>query len=157
MKRALCLIIVFCVVFSSLITTAQADEISIDDSLTIEYLPDGSYFVIELCQIELKVTSDRGTSTHEKQIKYYNANNELQWTMKLFGTFTYNGVSATCTSATVSYTISESSWHYDSSTSSASGNTAYGTLTMVKKFLGIPVNTITKSLTITCDPNGYAS
>lgn len=142
------------------IPVAGAETVTTTDSSYTEYLPDGSHYVTELhidsCRTDSGMIG-RSSTSGKKESVYYNAFGEKQWSMKLTGTFTYNGVTSACTAASVSYTIYNSAWQYQSKSASANGNAANGSLTMIKKLLGITVQTETKSLTIVCDKNGNLS
>jgi hypothetical protein len=128
------------------------------ESAEIEYLPDGSYYITEIrYEPQLGVISRSNTKTFTKSSSYYNSNGIIQWTMVLHGSFTYDGVTSTCTDSWVTYSISNNSWHYSSSSASKSGNTASGSLTMIRVVAGITVDTKTKSLTLSCDKDGNPS
>lgn len=146
MKKTVAALLV-CILFALLIPVSAAD------AAQAEPLPDGGYFVTETVVTPVS----RGSLNVEKRDYYYNNSGEKQWTMVLHGSFTYNGTTAACTSASITYTIYNSNWHFQSKNAWPSGNTANGTLTMDRKFLGITIQTVTKSLTITCDANGNIS
>jgi len=146
MKKTVAVLLV-CILFTLLIPVSAAD------SAETESLPDGGYFVTETVVTPVS----RGSLNTERRDCYYNTSGEKQWTMVLKGSFTYNGTTATCTSASVTYTIYNSNWHHKSHSAWASGNTANGTLTMEKWLFLTPVLIVSKSLTITCDANGNIS
>lgn len=77
--------------------------------------------------------------------------------MTVTGTFNYNGSSATCTSSKVSTKIYNDAWKISSSSSSKSGNKATAKATGKEYFLGIAINSITRSVTLTCDGKGNVS
>lgn len=72
----------------------------------------------------------------------------------LFATFTYNGSTSKCTSASHSETISNSYWSFTSAFASWTGNKAIGSYTAK---CSSPSQTVSKTLTITCDANGNIS
>lgn len=122
---------------------------------TVTYYEDGSYTVTT---VEKRLTARAaGTVTGTTTENYYSSANVLQWKAVLNATFTYTGSSATCTSVnSLNVTIYNSAWSVGSKSTSKSGNTAYGYLTMNRQIIGgtqgVPV-----TLTLTCDKNGNLS
>lgn len=77
------------------------------------------------------------------------------YTLSVHATFSVNvGVSATCTGCSYTYSIKNSSWHFDSATATKSGNTATATGTFHKEVLFITTQTRTTTARIACDKNG---
>ena len=151
MKKIISVVLIFITVFVSIpFSIAETNPSALSDTT--------GYYVTELN--EVFPDGDSGTRGYRyfvKTLSYYDSNDQKQWDMKLAGAFSFDETSVTCTSASVTYTIYNSNWHFQSKNAWPSGNTANGTLTMAKKFLGITVQTVTKSLTITCDANGNIS
>ena len=117
---------------------------------------DGSYMVVTVSR---EATAARTTNyaRGNRVYDYYSDTNVLQWKAVLNATFTYNGSSATCTSVnSLNVTIYDSAWSVGSKSTSKSGSTAYGYLTMNGKLVsgtqGVPV-----TLTLSCDKNGNLS
>lgn len=77
----------------------------------------------------------------------------MLWSYTLYGTFSYNGSSASCTDTDDDPVVYDTAWHVDSNSCYSSGNTAYGNVTMKKKIFGITVDTVTRDLTLSCSPN----
>lgn len=122
---------------------------------TVTYYADGSYTVTT---VEKHLTARASRTTSGTKVKnYYSSSNELQWKAVLDATFTYTGFSATCTKVnSLNVTIYDSAWSVGSKSTSKSGNTAYGYLTMNGAIIGgtqgVPV-----TLTLSCDKNGNLS
>lgn len=116
----------------------------------IEYYDDGSYGVISIQKDHAK----SNTVTETKTYKYYDSSNNLNWKASITASFTYNGVTASCTSVSKSHTIYDNSWKCTASNCSKSGATATGNFTFKHYVLLIPNKTINKTLTLTCDKNG---
>ena len=77
------------------------------------------------------------------------------YTLSVHATFSVNvGVSATCTGCSYTYSIKDSSWHFDSATATKSGNSATATGTFYKKVLFVTAKTLTTSIKLICDKNG---
>lgn len=120
------------------------------------YHGDGGYTIVTVTK---EVTEGRAAnySRGEKGYEHLTGGDTLQWKAVLDATFTYNGSSATCTKVNgLNVTIYDSSWSVGSKSTSKSGNTAYGYLTMRGMLVGgeqgVPV-----TLTLTCDKNGNLS
>ncbi len=100
------------------------------------YYDDGSYTVITV-QTESAVTRATNYRNGSKDFRHYDSGNTLCWKATLTATFSYNGSSATCTAVnSFNVTIYNSDWSVGSKSTSRSGNTAYGYLTMNRKIVG---------------------
>ena len=98
------------------------------------------------------------TITGSKKITFKNSDDVTQWSATLKGTFTYTGSSATCTSASVSYSIENSKWKITTADASRSGNKAIGDVVAKRYALAIvPVQTVEETITITCTATGSLS
>ncbi|MBQ7597503.1 MAG: hypothetical protein IJU56_02875 [Clostridia bacterium] len=95
--------------------------------------------------------------TESKHYSYYDNNSNLDWRASITATFSYNGTSASCTDVSKSTTIYDSAWKCTSSSCSKSGATATGNFTFKRYVLLVPVQTVNKTLTLTCDANGNVS
>lgn len=124
-------------------------------STSVEYFDDGSYLIMTTAEIVnySRASVKTGTRTYT----HIASNGETLWTYKITGTFSYTGSSSTCTAVSDSYTISNDNWHMSSHSCSKSGNTAYGTVTMKYKVLGITANTITRNISLSCSATGTLS
>lgn len=74
--------------------------------------------------------------------------------MTVNGTFTYDGSSSSCTAASVSTSVVNGNWKITNKSSSKSGNTAKATATAICYLNGNPINSATKTVTLSCDANG---
>ena len=120
----------------------------------VTYFEDGSYMTEKVYAVQTRAS---GTVTGSKVKNYYDSDGNLDWKAVLTGTFSYTGSSATCTAASCNVTIYDSSWHVSSKSASKSGNTAYGTVTMEYKLLGVTVDKKSTDLSLQCDANGNLS
>lgn len=89
-----------------------------------------------------------------KYARYYSSDGELLWYVCLKGYFTFDGEKSECTDASVFYDITDSDWKILSCQASESGNTARGEFEMKQYKLGVPLKTVKKILTLTCDAEG---
>ncbi len=135
----------------SLAIPAFAD--SSEETVEIVNFEDGSYAVIT---ISPNIQYRSGTTiSKNKDFTYFNTENEKLWKVTLSGTFAYvSGVSSSCTSANITYTNYSGGWSCSSKNAYTSGNSAIGNATIVLKILGVQVDSIPVSLTLTCDKYG---
>lgn len=158
MKRLFCALVIFALALSCSISGFAHNDVNYScltaDFSAIEYFSDGSYAITRIEDIEI---TSKGTVTKSKTYSYYDSSNVLQWTVILEATFSYNGSSATCTSATTGYSVSNSAWKVTKANASRSGNTATGDFTVKKYVLLVPVQTVNKTLTLTCSASGVVS
>ncbi len=131
---------------------APAAEIS---QTTVEHFADGSYLVTTVTEYNSGARSS--TKSGSKTAHYYNSKDVEQWVATINGTFTYDGSSATCTSAFTAHAIYNSAWKLYSSSSEKNGNQAIGRFRFKYYALGIPVNTIDETVVLTCSPTGVLS
>jgi hypothetical protein len=137
-----------------MIPAAQASAQMSNSGLDIIYLEDGGYIMVEL---NTNSNTARTTISKSKVVTRYSDDDEMQWQIRLSGSFTYNGSSAGCSSCNCTVTIYDDTWYTESKTSWANGNTANATVVMAQKLLGITVRRETVDLTLTCDKNGNFS
>lgn len=129
-------------------------------SETVEYLADGSYITTRIYESPNVVSSRAATyeKSGEKLVTYNNSDGKMVWKYLLSATFVVNpGVSATCKACYGTPSVLDSSWSVASNVPSGSGNKATGKITMQRKVLGTVVQTVSKTITITCDANGKLS
>lgn len=122
---------------------------------SVVYFEDGSYMVIEVTVNNISRITN--STSGQKCLSYYSESDVIQWSATIRGTFSYNGSSATCTNADIVYTVHDSSWKITSATSSESGNKAIGDITAKSYVLGIPVQTVNRTVTLTCSASGVLS
>lgn len=152
MKRVVCLFAVLAVILPVLSITCFAQARG--EETVVAYFEDGSYITES---VEANGARASGTKTGTKTKSYYGSDGDLKWKAVLTGKFTYNGTSATCTSASMDVTISDSTWYVISKSASKSGNTAYGTATIGEKVLGVTVREVPVDLSLSCDKDGNLS
>lgn len=126
----------------------------------IEYLSDGSYYLTEtqvgsIPSIELLATAK--TKTASRTTTYYSASGAALWYVTVTATFTYNGSTSSCTSASVSAGSYSSAWKISDKSASKSGNIGKATATATRYSNAKPIDTHTKTATLTCDKNGNLS
>ena len=102
----------------------------------------------------IQLLSGTKTVSKTKYVNYYDSNGTLLWTVSLTASFTYNKQQATCTYVSRHSEVYDRDWSVVSSRTEKSGNTATGYFTVRQTKLGVPLKTIERTLTLTCDPNG---
>ena len=149
-------VISLCCVFALLMSTLCIDVAAMGTQGTevVEYFEDGSYCVIAL---EVECGRAAGAKNGTKNYSYYSGDNKLLWTVSLTGTFTYSGISSTCTASNVRITIYNDSWYTEYKASHMSANSALGEASMCRKILGVTVEKRIVELTLTCDVDGNLS
>lgn len=150
-KRYMSFFLVLALLVVLLPVRAEAAQIVTTE---IEYLPNGGY--IETVVTE---TANRagGTKTGTKVKRFIDTDGKEEWVIQLQGTFSYNGITATCTNAVCNVTVTASDWYVVSKTASKSGAVATANVTMGQKVLGITISKPSYVLTLTCDKNGNLS
>lgn len=159
-KKIISILTVICI-FAALPCTAFASEgttftsegitLSNEDSY-ITYLDDGSYYTVTITE-----SVARSVKAGSKSVTYSSSTGEDLWKVAVNGSFSYNGTSVTCTSASYTVTIYDSAWYKDSGSAYASGNQAIADVTMKKKLLGVVTSTRNVHLVLSCDKNGNLS
>ncbi|MBQ8572991.1 MAG: hypothetical protein IJ451_05960 [Ruminococcus sp.] len=121
---------------------------------SIEMLDNGDY--IETIITYYDTNTRAATKSGSKTANYKDSDGEILWSVTVYGTFTYNGTTSSCTSASHSTTATGDGWSIKSSSSSKSGNcaTANATATL-KQFLTSKDFSMTVNLY--CSPYGILS
>lgn len=152
MRKFFSVFLVFAIILMMLPVNVQATETTEDRSIIV--FEDGSYI-----EIIVEVIAGRATNTKNgyKTYSYYDASNNLEWQAKLSASFTYNGTTSTCTSASCSVSIYENAWYESSNSTTRSGNTATTNLVMGQRLLGVTIATREYTITLSCDKDGNLS
>lgn len=105
----------------------------------------------------ISLYSTAQAKTGSKTVYYKNAKDETLWYVKVTATFSYNGLTSTCASASVTAKSNNSYWKVSNKKSSYSGNHGTASATGKKYLFGVVTSTINSSVTLTCSPNGTLS
>lgn len=181
MKKILSLILCAVLLFVPLAPCAAAateDEPEVKLVTETEYYEDGSFLVVGVLEetektfspsfllkllnlmkklFALLFSGPEKTVSKSKIAEYYGANGKCLWSVSLCADFSYNGKVASCTNASISYTIHDSDWKNVSSSCSKSAATATGEFAFRQYKLGVPLKLIEKALMLTCDADGKVS
>lgn len=143
----------------TLAVPVMADENTSEtvESVTVEYLEDGSYYET-VVTVDDTVSGDSGimstakTRTGSKKTSYKNKSGDVLWYVKVTGKFTYNGSTSKCTSASATAASNSSSWKIIDKSASRSGNEAIGKATAKEQS-----TSLTRTVTLSCSKTGKLS
>lgn len=152
MRKIISLFLIFILVLGFLPTDVHAlDESQNRNIITFE---DGSYIEIVIEDYSARATNSvNGYKTYT----YYDSTDTIEWQAKLSASFSYNGTTSSCTSASCTVTIYDSKWYEISNSTTRSGSTATTQLVMGRKLLGVTVSQLDYTITLTCDKDGNLS
>lgn len=154
MKRALFISLVFTLVCSVLCFPVGATELTERTEVTIEMLDNGDSIKTYITYYETNTRA--ATKSGSKTSEYVNSDGEVMWSVTVYGTFTYNGTTSSCTSVSHSTTAPGSSWSIKSSSSSKSGYCASATATATHKQI-FTSQDYTRTVNLYCSPYGILS
>lgn len=153
MTRVISIFLCCVLIFSALPVFSYAAE-SIED---ITYFEDGSYCISTIQEYETFNSENTRTTSQtknaSKQRDYYSAKDELLFSVKVYGSFTYNGTTATAIDAKYTQTVHSNSWRFVAGNANCKGATATANCTFRCK------NSYNKTLSasLTCSPDGKLS
>ena len=124
--------------------------------ISTEYQEDGDIYYETVLE-EVSSNARRSTKSGSKTVKCKNKKGKILWTVKVHGSFTYNGKTAKCTSATVSTTCPAPNWKIVSSSAWKDGANAVAKATAKKYVSGQVTKTETKTVTLHCSASGKLS
>lgn len=163
------LIVAMCLLPVNFVSAASNKyDAEIEPDVYIEYLDDGSYFIVETNidkVVSSLVASTNATSTYTTghAIRtYYTSSGTAVCALKITGTFSYDGSTVSCVGTKSTKYSYNSAWSVeDVSTShgSSSSTETYARADgkFVKRVLGIVTNRITTHITVYCSKNGTIS
>ena len=124
--------------------------------ISTEYQEDGDIYYETVLE-EASSNARSSTKSGSKTVKCKNKKGKILWTVKVHGSFTYNGKTAKCTSATVSNTCPAPNWKIVSSSAWKDGANAVAKATAKKYVSGQVTKTETKTVTLHCSASGKLS
>lgn len=150
------IISIFLSIFTMMMLILPCSAVGVKEAAEkdVFWLADGGYveIITESC-----TTFAFGTITKSKHYIRHNGDGDTLWDAKLTGTFTYDGTTSSCTNSSCSVAVYRSNWYVVSKSATKSGNTAYATVTMGRKVLGVTVDKETFNITLKCDKDGNVS
>lgn len=129
------------------------------DSVTVEYLENGYYIVTVIEDIPSNTIQPMSMKTETKSKTAYVKNDagKTLWYVRVTGTFTYGNGTARCTSAIPSAASQDSAWKVSDITGGKFAATAYASATGKQYLDGSVINSISKTVSLTCSPTGVFS
>lgn len=124
--------------------------------ISTEYQEDGDIYYETVLE-EVSSNARSSTKSGSRTVKCKNKKGKILWTVKVHGSFTYNGKTAKCTSATVSTTCPAPNWKIVSSSAWKDGANAVAKATAKKYVSGQVTKTETKTVTLHCSASGKLS
>lgn len=123
------------------------------DNISNEY-----YAIISIEEeIASNTTRTISTKTGKKTYTVYNNDSEVAAQFVLTGTYTYNGNTSSCTGASYSTSVYDDNWKFTSASTSKLGAVASGQFTVKHYSLSVNNQTVSKTITLTCDAKGNLS
>ena len=141
-KIILCILcsMLFCFINEeSIIVHALEEKYIIETTICIENI------------VETRVTSNKSAS---KTLKVKTNSNDVIWQVKVTGNFSYNGSTSICTSSSVSTQFYNKNRKLINQSSSKNKNIASATAKAGLYRNKVLIETLTKSVSISCDKNG---
>ena len=157
-RKILCFIIAAVLLLYPLTISAAAPSEQII-STEIFRLTNGDYYEITITEETNSSQLFAASSTKKgaKTYTYKNSSGTSLWYVKVTGTFTYNGSSSKCTNSEVTANSKHASWKIRSKSASKSGSSAAAKATAERFANSVTLQTVTKSVTLTCDKSGKLS
>ena len=113
--------------------------------------------IIKEYSIEDSSRSISKSKSGSKTVNVKDANNNTLWSLTVYGNFLYDGYTSSCTSSSISTSVNNSNWKITNAYASKTSNSALGYATGKQYTLGVVINTIEKSISLTCNKNGTLS
>lgn len=123
-----------------------------------EIFEDGSYIEEQIdCSPTVSLFSTTSTKYGHKTATYKSSSGNTIWTITVSGIFTYNGKSSKCTKSTVTTTCVNSNWKITNKSSKKVDSTATASATATKYTNKVAVQTIKRSVSLSCSKSGKLS
>lgn len=151
MKKILSIFLATLILCTMFAISANAEGL---ENVTIEYLDNGDYIITYFDDENIYPDDgSKSTITKTKTSKYKNSAGETMWYIKVQGTFSYNGITCTCTKAAHQAAAPGSTWSIISASHSKIENRATATAT-ARHQLNPGYSDYTRSVTLKCSYNG---
>lgn len=153
MKRFLSILIFASLFFCQNTNIAYAQSPTII-SYDIEYISEDIYIETFIIECESNISKSTTTVTRSKVSNIKNSNDEVLTSFVLTGTFTYDHSTSRCTNVSCTTTIYNDQWKFTSTSATKSGITANGSYTAKRYILGIEMESLSRTISISCDAHG---
>lgn len=146
--------VIGCFIQLSTETNSYAKEVDDSNVVVEQVFEDGSYIESVIVRDEQAEYARSSTISGKKEYSYKNSSGKIIWTAVLHGSFTYNGSSAKCTTASVKISKINENWKATEKKASISGNSALGKVTTKRYVSGVAVQVVNRTLKLTCTASG---
>ena len=144
MKKILLCLVISC--FMILPVNVEAK-----DNLQIEYLDNG--IIVETYISDVQLLAMNKTSGTKTKV-YKDSKGKVLYSIKVIGTFEYDGRTSWCTSSKIVAESKSSAWKLSQQQAYGSGNKAIASATAKNYVLGIVINTRQEKVTLSCSSSG---
>lgn len=149
------ILFVVAILAASFVPTQISAKDAPNEKVTIEYLENGYYIETIITEETTNTMMSRAASKNgTKKETYKNADGEVMWTISINASFTYTGMIATCTNAWVTTTCPAKLWKVSDAIATRGGNSATAYATGKRYQNGLVIQTLNRSVTISCSGNG---
>lgn len=145
MKRIISFVFTLLVILPLFPVVAYADTVE-----EVILLENGDYITVTT---QTTATYASGTKTGKRPYTFTH-DGVIKWQATLTATYTYNGITSVCTSASCPVEIYDSTWYVVSKSVVKSGNAAMADITKGYKVLGVTVSKSSYTITLFCDKDG---
>lgn len=123
----------------------------------VETFSDGSYLKSVLIDDSADTSSSArktATKSGHKVYSYESSSGKTLWTITITGTFSYTGSSSKCIKSEISTTCPASNWKLSEKKAYTSGASAKATASFKQYKKDVYLQTITRTVTISCNKSG---
>ena len=153
MKKLLSILVITCILFSMKSNIAKAQSTP-TVPYEIEYISEDLYIETIIIIHENNTTRSTTTVSASKVSNIKNNDGDILTSFKLTGTFLYTHTSSWCSNASCTTTIYDDTWKFTSTSATKSGISAIGSYTAAHYVLGVPIDSVSRNLSISCDAHG---
>lgn len=134
---------------------AQTDVLMLDDGSYFEtVIEDSECNALSSDSFKILEAASKTTKTKSKTTYFKNSAGKVMWYVKVTGTFTYGNGSAKCTKSVCTAESKNKTWKVSNKSASKSKNKASATATGTHYLNGAPVESLKRTVTLTCSPTG---
>ena len=153
MKKIILLVLILSIVTytNPNIASAQTTDNNI---CSIEYISDDIYIETIITEQESLLSRTTISKTASKISHIKNSDGDVLASFELIGSFIYDHSTSRCTNASCITTVNDEHWKFTSTSATKSEISANGSYTIKCYALGFEMNSISRTLTISCDAHG---
>ncbi|CAM3704478.1 hypothetical protein ERUR111494_07840 [Erysipelothrix urinaevulpis] len=129
-------------------------------NVTVETLENGDWIEIIIEEDPIYAVMSRAaakTKSGSKTVNYYNKENKILWSVVVKGTFSYTGTFSKALTSATTVTSFDSAWKVTRKSNRVSANSAIGVGEGKRYFMGLPVQTVERTVQLACSTKGVLS